>query len=280
MQITIASGKGGTGKTTIATSLFLSHENIQLLDADVDEPNCSLFLSISVKEVGEAQILVPEIDYTKCTHCGICSENCEFHSLINLPGQILVFEKICHGCGVCSYLCPEKAISEKPRTIGKIFAGTDKELIFHYGELIVGEELSTPVIAKLKNFIHQEKGLIIIDSPPGSACSMVEAVINSDYVIIVAEPTPFGLSDMQIVVETLRRIKMEFGVIINKDGIGNDELETFCTEEEIPILMKVPFDIEIAQKYSEGKTLAVSSPYWKKKFIELIKKIKGEINND
>lgn len=280
MLITIASGKGGTGKTTIATSLFLSHEDVQLLDADVDEPNCSLFLDIDVKEVDIAQILVPEINISKCTLCGICSENCEYNSLINLPGQILVFEKICHGCGVCSFLCPEKAITEKPRTIGSIYSGKIENTLFHYGELIVGEELSSPVIMKLKESIDPKKELVIIDSPPGSACPMVEAVIDSDFVIIVAEPTPFGLADMKIVVETLRRIEMKFGVIINKDGIGNDELEKYCSEEKIPILMKVPFDLEIAKKYSEGKTLAEGSTAWKNQFKELIVKIKGDVNNE
>ena len=167
MLITIASGKGGTGKTTIATSIFLSHEDSQLLDADVDEPNCSLFLNFKEKEVGEAQILVPEIDNDKCTHCGKCSESCQFHALVNLPGQIVVFDRICHGCGVCSFVCPENAITEKPRTIGKILSGESEKALFHYGELIVGEELSSPVISKLKEFINHEKELVIVDSPPG-----------------------------------------------------------------------------------------------------------------
>ena len=280
MQITIASGKGGTGKTIIATSIFLSHDNAQLLDADVDEPNCFLFLDFDYKEVGKAQVLVPEIDNTKCTHCGICSDNCEYNSLINLPGQVVVFEKICHGCGLCSFLCPENAITEKPRTLGKIFFGKKKELTFHYGELIVGEELSTPVIMKLKEYVQQEKELVIIDSPPGSACPMVEAVIDSDFVIVVAEPTPFGLSDMQIVVETLRRLKKKFGVIINKDGIGNDELENYCKEEGIHVLMKIPFDMKIAQNYSVGKTLLQASSNWKSQFRELIDKIRGVVYNE
>jgi MinD superfamily P-loop ATPase len=280
MQITIASGKGGTGKTTIATSLFISIDDAQLLDADVDEPNCSLFLQIKEKEVGKAQILIPEIDNDKCTHCGKCSESCQYHALVNLPGQVVVFKKICHGCGVCSFICPEKAITEKPRTIGKIFSNETKKALFHYGELIVGEELSTPVIAKLKEFIKHEKELVIIDSPPGSACSMVEAVIDSDFVIVVGEPTPFGLSDMKIVIETLRRLEIRFGVVINKEGIGTDKMERYCTEERIPILMKIPFDLEIAKKYSTGKTLAEGSEYWKNEFKEMVQKIKEEITNE
>ena len=252
MQITIVSGKGGTGKTSLAVSLAMTLENVQLLDADVDEPNCSLFLDLDTKLVAEAKIPIPEINNELCTLCGACSSNCEYNALMKVPDQILVFEKMCHGCGLCSKICPENAITEVPRTIGYLYEGKNKEFLFNYGALIVGEELSTPVISQLKQLISKDKPIIVIDSPPGSSCPMVETVIDSDYVILVSEPTPFGLSDMKMVVKTLRILEKKFGVVINKDGVGNEELELYCQKENIPVLLKIPFNLEIAKNYSKG----------------------------
>ena len=273
MKVSVVSGKGGTGKTTVATSLALSIENSQLIDADVEEPNCFIFLNTDTGVVGQTEILVPKIDEEICTQCGKCSDSCEYNALAKLPGHILLFEKICHGCGVCSAVCPEGAITEEPRAIGYIYSSKDEDLLFNYGELIVGEELSTPIISKLKEYTDDEKNLNVIDSPPGSACAMVEAVIDSDFVIVVGEPTPFGLSDMKIVIETLRQLEKKFGIVINKDGVGDNEMERYCLEEDLPILMKIPFDINIAKNYSVGKTLVESFPEWKEKFTELRIKI-------
>ncbi len=280
-KIAITSGKGGVGKTLVATSLALSLGDVHLLDADVDEPNCHIFLPIETKSVDTAYIKVPTIDKERCTLCSECSNNCEFHALAKMLDEIMIFENMCHGCGLCTTLCPVQAITERERKIGEIFEGKNGEFLFHFGRLNVGEELTTPVISTLKNQInHYKKEVVILDSPPGSACPVVETVHDVDFVLIVAEPTPFGFSDMQIIVETLKVLQKKFAVIINKDGIGNDELETFCIKKDIPILLKIPFDLNIAYEYSKGKTLVTSFPQWKQEFQQLLPKIIRSLEND
>lgn len=280
MRIAIVSGKGGTGKTLIATSLALSLEGAHLLDADVEEPNCSLFLDLDIKKIATATVLIPDIDTNICTLCGKCSDSCEYNALANLPRQILLFDKICHGCGVCSYVCPEDAISEVEKPLGYIFEGKNEHLTFHYGELIVGEELATPIISRLKETIDENDKIVIIDSPPGSACPMVETAHGADFVILAGEPTPFGLSDMKIVVETLKELGIKYGVIINKDGVGNDELEVYCKENNIPILMKIPYDMEISKQNSVGIPLITGFPEWKSKFQSLYSNIEELVLNE
>jgi MinD superfamily P-loop ATPase len=277
MQVAIVSGKGGTGKTSLAVSLFQVLEDVQLLDADVDEPNCSLFLDLEIEYIADAKIPIPEINQDKCNLCGKCNSVCQYNALMKVLDQILVFDKMCHGCGLCSKICPENAITEKPRTIGKIFEGKKGSFLFNFGELIVGEELTTPVISQLMNHISSEKEMIIIDSPPGSSCPMVETVSEADYIIVVGEPTPFGLSDLKIVVEALRILDKKFGVVINKDGIGDAELEKYCKTKNIPILLKIPFSLEIAEHYSRGKPFIEVIPEINGLLTDMINRIRSEI---
>ncbi len=280
LKVAVCSGKGGTGKTTVATSLALSLDNVQLIDTDIDEPNCSLLLDIETHYVRDAQIPVPKIDNDTCIHCGLCSENCQYHALVNLPKEVLFLERLCHGCGVCSIVCPVGAITEVDRSLGKIYSGEKGSLRFDYGELIVGEELTTPVINSIKEEVDETRKYVIFDAPPGSACPMVETVVDVDFVIVVGEPTPFGFSDMKTVLETLDQLEKRYAVIINKDGVGNEEMVEYCEKNDIPILMKIPFDLEIAKQYSQGKTLVTAFPEWKEKFKKVMTQIEEMLKDE
>ncbi|MBU4201918.1 MAG: ATP-binding protein [Candidatus Altiarchaeales archaeon] len=272
MIIAIASGKGGTGKTTVAVNLALSIENVQLIDCDVEEPNSNLFLNIALEKAEDVSIPVPVIDSDKCTHCGLCSKLCEYNAIASIPGSTMVFKELCHGCGLCTMACPQGAIHEEDRTIGIIGRGSNG-IEFMRGLLNIGGAMSTPLIKRLKERINEEK-TTILDVPPGAACPVIEALSGVDYCILVTEPTPFGLYDLRIAVELCRNLKIPFGVIINRDGIGNQETEEFCKSDGIPILLRIPQDRKIAELYSEGIPFVNEMLEWKKKFIELFERIK------
>ena len=272
MIIAIASGKGGTGKTTVAVNLAPSLENVQLIDCDVEEPNSNLFLNLDLEKVEEVSIPVPVIDPAKCTHCGICSKLCEYNAIASIPGSTMVFKELCHGCGLCKIACPQEAIHEEDRTIGIIEKGSNG-IEFLRGLLNIGGAMSTPLIKKLKERIDKEK-TTILDVPPGAACPVIEALSGVDYCILVTEPTPFGLYDLRIAIELCRNLEIPFGVIINRDGIGNQETEEFCRKEGIPVLLRIPQDRRIAELYSEGIPFVNEMPEWKEKFIELYNAIK------
>lgn len=277
MIVSVASGKGGTGKTTVATNLALSIEDVQFIDCDVEEPNANIFLKIDIKNSEDVTVSYPKIDETKCDYCGKCSEFCKYNALAVLPSKLLVFPELCHSCGGCTLICPQKAVGCNERQIGKVEHGKSKKIDFYQGLLNVGEMQSLPVIKFLKRKIDNNKD-VIIDCPPGTSCPVIKSISGSDYCILVVEPTPFGLHDFKIAAEVVKHLKMPFGVIINRDGIGDKKVELFCQKENMPILMKIPNKDSIAQLYSKGLPFANESDKWQEMFVELFEKIKELVN--
>ncbi len=276
MIVSVASGKGGTGKTLVATNLALSlkeHRSVQLLDCDVEEPNAHIFMKPRLTEREAVCIPVPTVDDGKCTYCGHCAEVCAYKAIAVLQDRVLVFPALCHGCGACSYLCPEKAISEEPREIGLVEIGESEGLNFVHGELSVGEAMAPPVIRAVKRHIQRER-TAIIDVPPGTSCPVVEAVRGSDFCLLVTEPTPFGLNDLVLAVGAVRRLGIPCGVVINRSGVGDGKVEDYCQSEDISILLHIPLDSRIAASYSRGEPLVAFWPEWKKSFLDLFDNIR------
>ena len=274
MIISVASGKGGTGKTTIATNLVLSIPDSIYLDADVEEPNGHLFLNPMIHDEKVISRKIPEIDYDRCNFCGVCARTCEFHAISVLPKMVLVFGELCHSCGACAYFCPEKAIVEVDKPLGILRTGEilPEKKSFYEGRLNIGEMMASPLIAKLKQICHPDK-INIVDAPPGTSCSMVESVSETDYCILVTEPTPFGLHDLKLSIEVLQFLEIPFGVVINKSQKESDLIEDYCSETEIPVLLKLPFDRRLAEAYSRGEPAVKLFPDLKNRFNELYEKI-------
>ncbi len=275
MLISIASGKGGTGKTLVATSIAVSLKDktrVQLLDCDVEEPNDHIFLKPVFSERETVSVPIPKVDLKKCTFCHKCAQVCAYNAIAVLPGDVLVFKQLCHGCGACSYLCPEKAISEEMMDIGIVESGDAGGIHFIHGKLNVGEAMATPVIRKVKARIKPE-GIALIDVPPGTSCPVVESVKGSDFCILVTEPTLFGLNDLELAVETVKELNIPCGIILNRAGTRDEIIEEYCRKNKLPILLKIPLDLEIARLYSRGVTLAEGKPEWRETFNEVIQKI-------
>ncbi len=272
MKIAVASGKGGTGKTTVAVNLALSLGDCTLVDCDVEEPNTNVFLNIELEQVEELNLPVPKIDKEKCTLCGKCSEFCQYNALVTLPKEVLLFPELCHGCGGCYLVCEGGAISEQKRPIGVINRGAGKGIMYFQGLLNIGEPMATPLIAALKDKVEDEKS-VIFDSPPGCACSFIETVRDCDHCILVTEPTPFGMYDLKLAVAVVKELKVPFSVVINKDGVGDDRVERYCEDEGIPVIMKIPYDTEIAKLYSQGIPFVLEKKGWRKKFRDLLEVI-------
>ena len=280
MIISVASGKGGTGKTLVATSLALSlkdKDKVQLLDCDVEEPNDHVFLNPVITRSEVVSIPVPRVDEAKCTYCGRCAEVCAYNAIAVFGKYILVFPQLCHGCGACSYLCPEEAISEEAKEIGVLESGSADGVEFTHGRLAIGEAMAPPIIRKVKEQANHN-GTVIVDVPPGTSCPVVEAVKNSDFCLLVTEPTPFGLNDLVLAVETVRQLNIPCGVVLNRASVGDSKVEEYCQKENIPVLLTIPLDIEIARLYSRGVTLAEGMPQWKESFLELFDKIREIVN--
>jgi len=278
--ISVASGKGGTGKTLVSTSLALSLKGaVQLLDCDVEEPNAHIFLKPVIERSEPVAIPVPQVDEEKCDFCKKCAEACAFNAIAVLPRKVLVFPELCHGCGACSYLCPRDAISEVGREIGVVEAGRSGDIGFVHGKLNVGEAMAPPLIRAVKRYRDNSK-TVIIDVPPGTSCPVVEAVEGSDFCILVTEPTPFGLNDLALAVEVVRKMGIRCGVVINRDQDGDRGTEEYCKSQGIPILLRIPLDTAIARLYSKGITLAEGLPQWQPAFRSLFDDIQQIVSSE
>ncbi|MBL7197720.1 MAG: ATP-binding protein [Candidatus Omnitrophica bacterium] len=282
MIISVASGKGGTGKTTVATNLALSINNssngIQFLDCDVEEPNAHIFLRPQIKQTRVVSIPVPEIDESRCNFCGRCAEICAYNAIAVLKDKVLTFPELCHGCGGCSLLCPQKAIKEIDKEIGVVEIGNSDSIQFIHGKLNIGEAMSPPLIRAVKEYANPTR-TVIIDVPPGTSCPVIVSIKDSDFCILVTEPTPFGLNDLILAVEVLRKIKVPFCVVINRSDLGNEKTDNYCKKENIPVLMRIPFRKEIAFAYSKGIPIIEALPEYRKDFQELFDKIKKVIGD-
>ena len=274
MILSIASGKGGTGKTTVAVNLALSllNKEVQYMDCDVEEPNAHLFLKPSIQRVTSVGIPVPRIDETKCTSCGKCAKVCEYHAIALIVKTVLVFDEMCHGCGACSYLCPERAILEVEREIGIIQEGYANGISFINGILNIGEPMASPLIRKVKERIQKDK-IVILDAPPGTSCPVIETVKGSDFCLLVTEPTPFGLNDLELAVGMLEKLGIAKGVVINKADLGDRGVWDYCKSKEIPVLMEIPMDRKIAESYSKGIPIVADHPSYIQKFHDLFVKV-------
>ncbi|MFZ7120871.1 MAG: ATP-binding protein [Eubacteriaceae bacterium] len=270
MKVAVLSGKGGTGKTTVSTSLAASLPSCQYIDCDVEEPNGAIFLAPEINKILPVDVLVPKVDMSRCDSCGTCAQACQFNAIAVVKEKVLIFPEICHHCGACVIACPNDAINEVERTIGVIESSENGD--FWQGRLNVGEPISIPIIQELKNRIKDDN-TVILDCPPGASCAVVESIEECDFCILVTEPTPFGLHDVKIAVELVRKMRLPFGVVLNKASEDNNIIQEFCENENIDLLMEIPFSQEIAESYSRGNNLIKNNNLWKEKFEELYKRI-------
>lgn len=274
MRIAVASGKGGTGKTTVATNLARVAVDqglrVQLLDCDVEEPNCSLFLPFRVERTAPVELNVPRVDEAVCTRCGLCGEVCEFRAIVPLATAVLVFAELCHSCGACTLLCPEQAIVEERRRTGEVQIGRAGDIRMVAGLLDVGETKAPPVIKAVKAHADPRADLVVIDAPPGTSCPVIEAVRESDLVVLVAEPTPFGLHDLKLAVEAMRALTRPFAVVANRADVGDDALRAYCAREGIEILLEIADDRAVAEASSRGELAVDVVPGYRERFSGLL----------
>ncbi len=279
MIISIASGKGGTGKTTVATNLAVSLGSaVQLLDCDVEEPNAHLFIHPVFDLTETVTTPVPEVDMDKCTLCGKCGDICQFKAIVVVGETVLPFEELCHSCGGCMAVCPEDAITEKGRELGIIQKGHRNGIEFIHGKLRVGEAMSPPLINKVLSYTDPAR-LTIVDVPPGTSCPVIESMKNADFVLLVTEPTPFGLYDLKLAVGAVNILDIPCGLVINRSDLGDEKVKEYADQENLPILMEIPFDRQIAEVYSRGELIVEAMPEWKEKFLELYEKIKALVEH-
>lgn len=276
LKITIASGKGGTGKTTVSTNLtsYLANlgKKVVLVDLDVEEPNSALFIKSKLKNTDICNKMVPKWESEECILCGECAKVCNFNAIVALPSEILIFPELCHSCYACSELCPTNSLPMNPVRIGEIKEYEASGFGFIEGRLDLGQEMAVPMISQTIDYANGnfKDEIKIFDAPPGTSCPVIEASRDSDFVILITEATPFGLNDLKLAVETMRVLKQKFGVIINRDGIGNNSVECYCKDENIPIITKIKNDKEVAKLYSKGELIYPKIEHFKTSLDKII----------
>ncbi|WP_027718783.1 ATP-binding protein [Desulfovirgula thermocuniculi] len=272
MIVAVASGKGGTGKTTVSTSLALvaaEKGKVCFLDCDVEEPNAHIILKPRLSGQEAVRVRVPVIEQERCTLCGRCADVCAFHALVVLPQEVMVFSPMCHGCGGCWHLCPAGAIHPGWREIGQMEEGECGKIRFVHGRLKVGEAMSPPLIRAVKQRA-QAGALNIVDAPPGTSCPVVAAVEGADFCLLVTEPTPFGLHDLELAWEMVSQLGIPCGVVVNRSDGRDEPVEEFCRTRNLPLLMRLPLDRDVARGYARGIPPIAVHPAWKGHFRELL----------
>lgn len=276
MKIAVLSGKGGTGKTFISVNLARAADNATYVDCDVEEPNGHLFFKPKITKKLPITVLVPQVDEEKCTACRKCVDFCKYNALALTQNKLMIFYEICHSCGGCALLCPEKALTEKEREVGKIEVGTSKNVTVLTGCLNTGEVSGVPIIKELMEKLPL-RGTTLIDCPPGSACVVMESIRGADFCILVAEPTLFGVHNLAMIYELVTLFHIPFGVVINKFLPGENPAQRFCAEHKINILAQIPFDEELGSLNSKGYIVSDENKKYRQLFQKLLKTIEGEV---
>jgi len=280
VKIAVASGKGGTGKTTVATNLALvaslDGRSVAYLDCDVEEPNGALFLKPQISETRPVEVSIPEVDSSKCTACGQCGQICQYSAIVVMKGDVLVFPELCHGCAGCWLVCPTGAIAESHRQTGQLELGQAGEVQFVQGLLNIGEVMSPPVIGAVKA-AAPDVDFLVFDSPPGTSCPVIESVRDADLVLLVTEPTPFGLNDLKLAVEMVRALELPFAVVINRADMGDDQTRQYCRQEGIDVIAEIPDDRQVAEAYSRGEMMCEAIPKYRDLYGDLLTELEKRV---